>query len=89
MTNGAAFDQPALYQIRVKGALDQGWAQWLDEVEIIPQENQETILAGWIADQAALHGLLIKIHNLGLPLLSVCRERESKARSDPKCSRRK
>jgi hypothetical protein len=77
MTNGAAFDEPARYQIRVKGRLDQTWSAWFEGLEIIAHVNQETILAGWVADQAALHGLLAKIHNLGLPLLAVLREREN------------
>ena len=76
MTNGAAFDKPALYQIRVKGALDQAWSAWFEGFELIPRANEETILAGLIDDQAALHGLLVRIHNLGLPLISVLRETE-------------
>lgn len=78
MTNGAAFDKPAFYQIRVKGALDQGWSAWFEGLEIIPRNNEETILAGIVEDQAALHGLLVRIHNMGLPLISVLRNREEK-----------
>jgi hypothetical protein len=76
MANGAAFDEPARYQIRVKGVLDETWSTWFEGLAIIAQTNGETILAGPVADQAALHGLLVKIHNLGLPLLAVLREKE-------------
>jgi hypothetical protein len=78
MTNGAAFDQPVRYQIRVKGSLDRAWSEWFDGFDLIPQADEETILAGLVADQAALHGLLVKIRNLGLPLISVQREMEEK-----------
>jgi len=76
MTHGAAFDQPARYQIRVGGTLDQEGAAWFEEFEIVPQGNEETILSGQIDDQAALHGLLVRIYTLGLPLISVSRETE-------------
>ena len=76
MTNGAAFDEPARYQIRVMGTLDATWSAWFDGFEIVAHVNGETILAGQVADQSALHGLLLTIHNLGLPLLSLLRERE-------------
>jgi len=76
MTNGAAFDEPARYQIRVKGTLDESWSAWFDGLEIIAHVDQETILAGPVVDQAALHGILVKIHNLGLPLLALLREME-------------
>jgi hypothetical protein len=73
MTNGRAFDVPAIYQIRVKGNLEQKWSDWFDGFAIEPQPNDETLLTGFVADQAALHGILAKISNLGLPLLSVQR----------------
>jgi hypothetical protein len=74
--SGAAFDHPARYRVRVQGILDQSWSAWFDGLEIAAQGNGETILAGLIEDQAALHGLLVKLHNLGLPLISVQRESE-------------
>ena len=77
MTNGAAFDEPARYRIQVKGTLDETWSAWFEDFKIIAHANQETTLAGWVADQAALHGLLVKIHNLGLPLLALLREEEA------------
>ena len=76
MTNGRQFDEPAIYQIRVKGHLDRKWSDWFDGFTIAAQANDETLLTGSVADQAALHGLLRKIGDLGLPLLSVKREAE-------------
>lgn len=73
MTNGAEFDQRAVYQIRVKGSLDRKWSDWFDGFTITPQPGDETLLTGPVQDQAALHGLLGKIRDLGLPLLRVDR----------------
>ena len=78
MANGAAFDQPARYRVRVQGALDRRAAAWFEGLEIAPQENGETILAGRVDDQAALHGLLSRIYTLGLALISVQREKEGR-----------
>jgi hypothetical protein len=73
MTHGREFDKQAIYQITVKGHLDAKWSPWFDGFAITPQANDETILTGPVADQSALHGLLAKIRDLGLPLLSVAR----------------
>ena len=73
MTNGRAFSEPSIYHIRVKGILDQKWSDWFDVFTITPQADDETLLTGPVADQAALHGLLAKFRDLGLPLLSVKR----------------
>ena len=73
MTNGRAFSEPSIYHIRVKGILDQKWSDWFDVFTITPQADDETLLVGPVPDQAALHGLLAKIRDLGLPLLSVKR----------------
>jgi hypothetical protein len=63
---------PRVYQIRVAGNLDRKWSDWFDGLTIVPQAGgDETLLTGPIADQAALHGILDKIHDLGLPLLAV------------------
>lgn len=64
-------DQPLVYQIRLKGHLGPQWAEWFGGLSIRPQENGETLLSGPLADQAALHGLLRKVRDLGMPLLSV------------------
>jgi hypothetical protein len=61
------------YEIRVKGHLDPAWADWFDGLAIRRQGVDETVMAGPVADQAALHGLLAKIRDLALPLLSVRR----------------
>jgi len=62
---------PATYEIRVKGHLDSRWSEWLNGMTITHEPNGETTLCGLVADQAALFGLLIKIHNLNLALISV------------------
>ena len=61
------------YEIRVRGQLDSQWSAWFDELAVTPLENGETLISGPIPDQAALHGILIKVRNLSLPLLSVVR----------------
>jgi hypothetical protein len=59
------------YQIKVEGKLDPKWRNWFDGFEILPLINNQTLLTGEVADQAALHGLLAKIRDLYLPLISV------------------
>jgi hypothetical protein len=61
-----------LYEIRVDGVLDSGWATWFEGLEITSDDNQ-TVLRGPVADQAALHGVLTKVRDLGLCLISVRR----------------
>ena len=63
--------EPILYQIRLKGHLDAQWTDWFAGLTISLQENGDTLLTGPVVDQAALHGLLKKIRDLGLPLISV------------------
>ena len=60
-----------LYHIRVQGILDDKWAGWFDGFVMTSRSDGETLLSGNAPDQAALHGVLAKIHNLGLPLLLV------------------
>ena len=62
---------PTLYRIRVKGHLDPEWSEWLDNMAITQEEEGTTTLSGPVVDQAALHGLLIKIRDLGLVLITV------------------
>ena len=62
-----------LYQIRVKGHLDEHWSDWLEGLSLTHLESGETLLSGPLADQAALHGVLHKLENLGVPLIAVCR----------------
>ena len=62
-----------IYQIRIKGHLGHQWTDWFEGLTITLEENGETLLAGPVVDQAALHGLLKKVRDLGMPLLSVNR----------------
>jgi hypothetical protein len=62
---------PGRYEIRVQGHLDTRWAAWFDGLTIAPDSDGTTTIEGPVADQAALHGLLQKIRDLGLPLISV------------------
>lgn len=64
-------DQETWYEIRLRGGLDQRWAEWLGEQQISPADDGSTLLRGPVADQAALHGLLNKLRDLGIPLISV------------------
>lgn len=65
------YDEPGLYEIRLKGHLDHRWVDWFDGLTITREDNGETRLTGPVVDQAALHGLLKKVRDLDLPLLSV------------------
>ena len=58
-------------EIRVKGQIDQHWSDWFDDLTVTHNDQNETILTGPIVDQAALHGLLAKLRDLGLPIVSV------------------
>jgi hypothetical protein len=66
-------DQPMVYQIRIKGHMGRQWADWFEELTITREDNGDTLLAGLIVDQAALYGLLKKVRDLGVPLISVNR----------------
>jgi hypothetical protein len=59
------------YEIRLKGHLEARWVEWFDGLTITLEENGITLLSGPVADQSALHGLLKKVRDVGLPLLSV------------------
>src|SRR5947208_16266467 len=65
--------QPLVYQIRIKGHLGRQWTNWFGGLTIRLTDNGETLLTGPVVDQAALHGLLRKVRDLGVPLLSVSR----------------
>jgi hypothetical protein len=66
-------DEPGCYEIRIKGHLEDRWADWFGGLTITLEEDGDTLLTGPVIDQAALHGLLKKVRDLGLPLLSVNR----------------
>ena len=61
----------SVYEIRVKGHLDPRWSEWFDGLQITNEPNGEALLSGYIADQAALHGVLAKVRDLNLQLISV------------------
>lgn len=60
-----------VYRITVKGVVDAKWSDWFQGMSVTPQPGNRTALTGSVADQAALHGLLLRIRDMGLPLLSV------------------
>ena len=68
-----------IYQIRLKGHLDYQWTEWFGGLTLTLEDNGETLLTGPVIDQAALHGLLRKVRDLGMPLISVIRVRPGQA----------
>jgi len=72
-THASTEDQyePGLYEIRIKGHLDDRWAEWFEGLTITLEDDGNTLLTGPVVDQAALHGLLKRVRDLGMPLLSV------------------
>ena len=71
MIHSREFDKPGPYRIRVKGCLGPEWSDWFDGFAFDRSSEGETILIGLVADQAALHGVLSKLRDLGLPLMLV------------------
>jgi len=65
--------QPMVYQIRIKGHLNPQWTDWFEGLAITLEDDGDTLLTGPVADQAALHGLLRKVRDLGMPLISAIR----------------
>jgi hypothetical protein len=72
-TSDEKHNQHQYYEIRLKGHLEAGWAEWFDGLTITLEEEGHTLVAGLVIDQAALHGLLKKVRDLGMPLVSVNR----------------
>jgi hypothetical protein len=70
-------DQPGRYEISIQGRLDKRWETWFDGMTLTTDPGGTTLLCGQVVDQAALHGLLARLRDLGLPLVSVRRVSEN------------
>jgi hypothetical protein len=75
--------RPTLYEIRVGGHLDATWGDWFPGLVVTPDGSGDTLLTGPVADQAALHGLLRRVRDLGVPLLSLNRVEPCPTHSSP------
>lgn len=64
-------NRPMVYEIRIRGHLGQQWRDWFMGLNILLEEDGNTVLAGVVVDQSALHGILKKVRDLGMPLLAV------------------
>jgi hypothetical protein len=70
--HGSTQPQPGpVYEVRVRGVLEERWSSWFDGLDIVPEPPENSLIVGPVADQCALHGLLAKVRDLGLPLISV------------------
>ncbi|MCB0154661.1 MAG: hypothetical protein KDF65_07680 [Anaerolineae bacterium] len=78
-TKHTSKSEPTIYEIRLQGHLDETWTDWFGGLTVSLAENGETLLTGPVVDQAALHSLLRKVRDLGLPLLSVNRVESGQA----------
>lgn len=67
------FTQSAVYEIRIRGHLSRQWTEWFEGLTITQEDDGDTSLTGQVVDQAALYGLLRKVRDLGMPLISVIR----------------
>lgn len=76
-------NKPAIYKIRIKGHLSDEWTDWFEGLTVSLEEDGTTLLSGPLADQAALHGLLKKVRDLGMPLLSVCPHEPDSVATNP------
>ena len=66
-------NRPMVYQIRIEGQLGKEWSEWFEGLTITQEDNGDMLLSGLVVDQAALHGLLRKVRDLGMSLISVTR----------------
>jgi len=73
MNSISTADEAGRYEIRLMGRLNPGWSAWFDGLTLTPQSDGITVIHGLVADQSALHGLLSKVRDTGLPLISVTR----------------
>lgn len=72
-------DQPDVYEIRIRGHLGREWTDWFGGLSITLEVDGDTLLTGTVVDQAALHGLLRRVRDLGMPLISVTRVERGQA----------
>ena len=79
INSGSEKAQPLVYQIRIEGHLGREWADWFEGLTLTLEDNGDTLLTGPVVDQAALHGLLKKVRDLGMPLVSVNRGKPGQA----------
>jgi hypothetical protein len=76
-------DETQVYEICVEGHLDDGWSEWFGGLSISPQQDGTSVLTGPVSDQSALHGLLLKVHDMGLALISFRRIGSRSGEGDP------
>jgi hypothetical protein len=82
MTEAVAKDQAEFYEFRIKEHLDPRWSDWFEGLTMTYPEAAETILSGFVTDQSALHGMLAKIRDLNLILISVAQTKPTQARGE-------
>ncbi|MGH3423911.1 MAG: hypothetical protein ACRDO8_04225 [Nocardioidaceae bacterium] len=85
--NASATDrphEPGWYEIRLQGRLGPRWSSWFDEMTLTTGPDGNTVLEGHVVDQAALHGLLSKLRDIGLPLISVVRVEADPEKKNPR-----
>lgn len=78
---------PGRYEIRLKGHLDPRWASWFDGMSVSNDSDGTTVIRGHVVDQSALHGLLHKVRDIGLPLVSVVRVADQPPQPTPRKAR--
>lgn len=71
------------YEIRIQGRLEDRWSAWFDGMELVDGDDGSTLIRGKVADQAALHGLIQRVRDLGLPLLSVTHHHAGHTQTGP------
>ena len=83
MSEKSTVDEAGRYEIRLQGHLDGRWAEWFDGLGLTNHKDGTTVIHGFVLDQAALHGLLRKVRDVGLPLISVTRVEPDQAPAAP------